>query len=137
MRDSYRISQFFNNDKQLFLIPLYQRKYAWEIKHCKRLFTDLENIIKNNTKSHFFGSIVYMPASQHYDDLLIIDGQQRITTISLLVLAAINSAKHGDMENDEGEKYIEKVSEKFLLAPYRHGVERKIKLRPIESDMKA
>lgn len=137
MRDSYRISQFFNNDRQLFLIPLYQRKYAWEIKHCKRLFLDLEKIIANNIKSHFFGSIVYMQASQHYDDLLIIDGQQRITTISLLVLAAINSVKNGIMENDEDDRYLEKISEKYLLAPYRHGVDRKIKLRPIESDMKA
>lgn len=91
----------------------------------------------NNIKSHFFGSIVYMQASQHDDDLLIIDGQQRITTISLLVLAAINSVKNGIMENDEGDRYLEKISEKYLLAPYRHGVDRKIKLRPIESDMKA
>ena len=137
MRDSYRIPQFFNNDRQLFLIPLYQRKYAWEIKHCKRLFLDLEKIIAKNIKNHFFGSIVYMQASQHDDDLLIIDGQQRITTISLLVLAAINSVKNGIMDNSEGDRYLEKISEKYLLAPYRHGVDRKIKLRPIESDMKA
>lgn len=137
MRESYRIPQFFNNDRQLFLIPLYQRKYSWEIKHCKRLFLDLEKIMANNIKSHFFGSIVYMPASQHDDDLLIIDGQQRITTISLLVLAAINSVKNGIMDNCNGDHYLEKVSEKYLLAPYRHGVERKIKLRPIEKDMKA
>lgn len=137
MRDSYRIPQFFNNDRQLFLIPLYQRKYAWEIKHCKRLFLDLEKVQTQNIKSHFFGSIVYLQASQHDDDLLIIDGQQRITTVSILILAAINSVKNGIMENDLGERYLEKISEKYLLAPYRHGVDRKIKLRPIESDMKA
>lgn len=137
MRDALKIDRFFNNDKQLFLIPLYQRKYEWEIKHCKRLFRDLERIIADNIKSHFFGSIVYIPASQHYDDVLIIDGQQRITTISLLVLAAINSVKNGIMKNDYDEAYLETVHRKYLIAPYRTGTDRKIKLRPIERDMKS
>ena len=135
MRDATKLDVYFNGDKTLFLIPLYQRKYAWQRKHCERLFMDLEKVLKNNLKSHFFGSIVSVKASETEDDLLIIDGQQRITTISILILAAINSVKEGIMSCDEDE-FVEDMRNKYLRAKYRKG-ERKIKLRPIDKDMKA
>ena len=91
MRDATNIDVYFTGEKTLFLIPLYQRKYAWQRKHCERLFADLIKVKKENRKSHFFGSIVSIKANEVDDDLLIIDGQQRITTISLLILAAIHA----------------------------------------------
>lgn len=97
MRDATKLRIYFNDDKALFLIPLYQRKYAWQKKHCQRLFSDLQKIHKLNLFSHFFGSIVSVKASETENDLLIIDGQQRITTISILILAAINAVQNGDM----------------------------------------
>ena len=96
MKDATKLDVYFNGDQTLFLIPLYQRNYAWKQKHCERLFSDLEKIHKNNIYSHFFCSIVSVKANEWDDDLLITDGQQRITTISLLVLAAIHSVKKGD-----------------------------------------
>ena len=63
MRDATKLRIYFNDDKALFLIPLYQRKYAWQRKHCERLFMDLEKVHKNNLRSHFFGSIVSVKAS--------------------------------------------------------------------------
>lgn len=137
MRDATRLDIYFKDDRALFLIPLYQRKYAWQQKHCQRLFSDLMKINKENIRSHFFGSIVSVKAdSEHENDLLIIDGQQRITTISILILAAINAVKNGDMKC-ENEEFIKDTREKFLYAKYRRHVERKIKLRPIDDDLKA
>jgi len=134
MRDATKINEYFYGDKTLFIIPLYQRKYAWERKHCERLFADLEKIHKHNVYSHFFGSIVSIRASETEDDLLIIDGQQRITTISLIVLAAINAVENGDMECVDED--IDNIKKNYLFARKRK-VERRIKLRPIERDMLA
>lgn len=136
MRDATRLDIYFNDDKALFLIPLYQRKYSWKKKHCQRLYADLLKIHEQRLFSHFFGSIVSVKASETDNDLLIIDGQQRITTISLLLLAAINAVKNGDMECED-EKFVEDIKNKYLMARYRRHVERKIKLRPIDDDMTA
>ena len=133
MRDATNIDVYFTGEKTLFLIPLYQRKYAWQRKHCERLFADLVKVKRENRKSHFFGSIVSIRANDIDDDLLIIDGQQRITTISLLILAAIQACRDGHITCDGGDEYISDMANKYLMAKYRKG-DRKIKLRPIESD---
>lgn len=133
MRDATKLNEYFSGDKTLFLIPLYQRRYAWKRKHCERLFTDLIKVITEGRRSHFFGSIVTIKASETEDDLLIIDGQQRITTISLMILAAMKAVKDGIMECEQGPEFIEDTKNKYLRAKYRK-VERKIKLRPIDKD---
>ena len=133
MRDATKLNEYFSGDKTLFLIPLYQRKYAWKRKHCERLFTDLIKVSTEDRRSHFFGSIVTIKASETEDDLLIIDGQQRITTISLMILAAMKAVKDGIMECEQGPEFIEDTKNKYLRAKYRK-VERKIKLRPIDKD---
>lgn len=134
MRDATRITDYFNGSRTLFIIPLYQRKYAWQQKHCSRLFEDLKRIHRDKVYSHFFGSIVSTKADEYEDDLLIIDGQQRITTLSLLILAGINAVKNGDME--KGDEDIDKIKEDYLYA-IRRKIPRKIKLCPIEDDQKA
>lgn len=71
--------------------------------------------------SHFWGSIVATKASAVEDDLLIIDSQQRITTISLLRLAAINAVANGDIvAGDEDTKEVEIIifTPKYKIAPY-------------------
>ena len=136
MKYATKLNEYFSGDKTLFLIPLYQRNYAWQRKHCERLFSDMEKIHKNNIYSHFFGSIVTVKASDHEDDLLIIDGQQRITTISLLILAAIKCVRDGSMQCELGEEYITDQKNKYLMAKYRK-CNRKIKLRPIDNDIRA
>ena len=83
-------------------------------KHCVRLFEDLIKIHKEELQSHFFGSIVATKASEVEDDLLIIDGQQRITTLSLLILAAFNAVANGDMQ--PGNEDIEEVRKNYLYA---------------------
>ena len=63
-------------------------------KQCEQLFNDLVQIIKKNRKSHFFGSIVTSAANKGgKSDYLVIDGQQRITTISILFTSMVNLMK--------------------------------------------
>ena len=63
-------------------------------KQCEQLFNDLVQIIKKDRKSHFFGSIVTSAANKGgKSDYLVIDGQQRITTISILFTSMVNLMK--------------------------------------------
>lgn len=83
------IYAILNGNKQ-FLIPVYQRFYSWELPQCQRLWQDIVDMQKQQKVGHFVGSIVNiaeqaMPTGvQKY---MIIDGQQRITTLSLLLIA--------------------------------------------------
>ena len=86
-----RLIEYMEGSKKRFIIPVYQRNYDWKIENCKQLYDDLIQVIKNNSKTHFFGSIVsvYEPSGRN-TEFLIIDGQQRLTTMSLLFLAMYN-----------------------------------------------
>lgn len=75
-----------------FVIPIYQRTYSWQIAQCNKLFNDILRISKDpSVPGHFIGSVVYFQESIHtvsdVPKLLVIDGQQRLTTISLLIAA--------------------------------------------------
>lgn len=136
MQYAQKIDQFFGSSKKAqFIIPLYQRTYAWDKDNCKRLFDDILKIHQNNLPSHFFGSIVSVRDNEIDDDLLIIDGQQRITTISIIILALLNAVKNGDVNGDE--MFIEEKACDYLYARFKQGVTRKIRLKPIECDIDA
>ena len=83
------INSILNGFKQ-FIIPVYQRTYSWKIEQCYRLWNDIVDMQKKNRIGHFVGSIVNvteqaMPTGvQKY---MIIDGQQRMTTLTLLLIA--------------------------------------------------
>lgn len=83
--------QFLEGVDKKFSIPVFQRNYDWRKEQCEQLFNDLLDIAKYNFRNHFFGSIVYVfDDSKPGIEFLIIDGQQRIATISLLLLALHN-----------------------------------------------
>ena len=74
-----------------YTIPVYQRNYTWEKEHCDKLFDDILNSIKLN-KNHFLGSLVYSVSKRNdIKSCPIIDGQQRLTTIMLLLKAIDDS----------------------------------------------
>lgn len=130
-----KLLHFFEGADKRFIIPLYQRNYDWEIKHCRQLFSDLVKLHEENRKSHFFGSIVTGRANEYNDDYLVIDGQQRITTISLLLIAMVNAAKRGELRCVDSRK-IEKIYKTYIVDEYQDN-ERKVKLKPIKNDMKS
>lgn len=125
------LHEFIEGHKIQFVIPVYQRNYDWLIDNCDQLFSDLVKLSRSNRCSHFFGSIVTSSADSSYNRL-VTDGQQRLTTISLLLLAGIKAVKDGAIEISEESK-IDEAYEVFLKAKFCNS-ERTIKLVPIEND---
>lgn len=85
-----QFTQLLQGAKQ-FIIPIFQRTYSWEVGHCEQLWYDIMRVGSHaELDSHFIGSAVYIPeqeTSAAISRWLVIDGQQRITTLSLLLLA--------------------------------------------------
>lgn len=132
--DAQPLIKFFDGSDKRFIIPLYQRNYDWKEENCEQLFQDLLNLHTTCRKSHFFGSIVSSIQSGT-EDRYIIDGQQRITTVSLLLIAMVNASKAGMVKAVDG-KLIEKIFKRYLVDEYQED-ERKVKLKPIKKDMQA
>lgn len=102
------------NQKNQLVIPIYQRVYSWEKEQCKELWDDIIKIGGDDKMDgHFIGSILYvLDGFKHSDNtLLIIDGQQRLTTITLLFIAL------RDYLNDEDE-FLEKFSRQKIQNRY-------------------
>ncbi len=123
------INEFFALPSTIFSIPVYQRNYTWEEENCEKLLQDIVGISQNK-KTHFMGSITYI--LHHIDDekslrqlqeFVIIDGQQRVTTIMLL-LKAIETK----IPNEEIKKEIDGL---LNLSG------QKLRLKPIKSDKEA
>ena len=93
-----RLVAYMQGANNRFVIPVYQRSYTWKTENCKQLFDDLIKVVREHRKSHFFGSIVSVhnpDAEGGHNEFLVIDGQQRLTTVSLLLLAMYNLMKKG------------------------------------------
>ncbi len=93
-----------DNQKNQLVIPIYQRLYSWEKEQCKELWDDIIKVGGNDKMDgHFIGSILYVldKITHSNNALLIIDGQQRLTTITLLLTALRDhwSDKHKEIEN--------------------------------------
>ncbi len=116
-----------------FVIPVYQRNYDWRIEQCKQLFDDLVKVIRYKRKSHFFGSIVAVnnPDGAH-EEFLVIDGQQRLTTVSLLLLAMTTLLKKKLIKSNK-EAFDQYLLEEYLVDKWQQG-DTRIKLKPIKSD---
>ncbi|GAA8737681.1 DUF262 domain-containing protein [Helicobacter pylori] len=120
------VNDFFALTGTIFSIPVYQRNYTWEEKNCKKLLQDIVSISQNK-KTHFMGSITYIlhliddkKSLRQLQEFVIIDGQQRITTIMLL-LKAIETK----IPNEEVKKEIDGL---LNLSG------QKLRLKPIKSD---
>lgn len=126
------IYEILNGNKQ-FLIPVYQRYYSWDIEQCKRLWNDIVEMQKKGKVGHFVGSIVNiaeqaMPTGvQKY---MIIDGQQRMTTLSLLLLALRDYAIKN---SDDKTINARRIDNMLLKNEYESGDER-YKLLLTETD---
>ena len=127
--DAQPLIKFFDGSDKRFIIPLYQRNYDWKEENCEQLFQDLMELHNSDRKSHFFGSIVSSIQSGT-EDRFIIDGQQRITTVSLLLIAMVNAKKDGLIYATDA-KLVEKIFKRYLVDEYQED-ERKVKLKPIK-----
>lgn len=125
------LSEFFYSTKPL-VIPVYQRNYTWRKENCKLLFHDILNISDSNMK-HFIGSIVFVDDSEAY---VIIDGQQRVTTISILLLALRNAILNGDVVSDDAS-LVDQINYRFLINQFAKDNNHRMKLKPFRDDSKA
>lgn len=126
------IYEILNGNKQ-FLIPVYQRYYSWDIDQCKRLWNDIVEMQKKGKSGHFVGSIVNiaeqaMPTG--VQKFMIIDGQQRATTLTLLLLALRDYAIANPSDTTINAKRIDNM---LLKNEYESGDER-YKLLLTETD---
>jgi uncharacterized protein with ParB-like and HNH nuclease domain len=131
-----RLIEYMEGSKKRFIIPVYQRNYDWKTENCKQLYDDLIKVIKNNRRSHFFGSLVsvYEPSGRN-TEFLVIDGQQRLTTVSLLFLAMYNLIDSGILTPAD-PSLGKQIYEDFLVDKYQPE-ETRIKLKPVKNDQKA
>lgn len=124
----------FVRDASQFVIPIYQRKYSWERIQCEQLWNDVLRAGKADIAGgHFIGSIVYVADTDaHSAPLLVIDGQQRLTTLTLLI-AALSRAL-GDQEPMDGFSK-KKLESYYLINPLETGdTFRKLVLSETDSD---
>lgn len=128
--------ELLSNNDVTFFIPPYQRNYEWEKEQCEAFLNDITRVTQNNKESkeseHFFGTVTYFQAETAFgqpNKLVLIDGQQRITT-TMLFLVALR-----DVIDDKGlEQYIE--SKYLRNDTVSDESEYKIKLKQVETDWK-
>ncbi len=134
--DAIKLLDFIGKSQEKqFVIPIYQRVYSWEKEQCKQLWDDIIKTGGNDQiEGHFIGSIVFVHDgiyTTNYNELLIIDGQQRLTTITLLFIALRD---HLNDEDEFLEKFSrQKIQNRYLINSDEKG-DKKFKLFLSEPD---
>ena len=117
-----KMLNFMEGADKRYIIPVYQRKYNWKQENCKQLYDDLKKIIRDKRESHFFGSIVSSVAANGSKiEYYIIDGQQRLTTVTLLLLAIRNLLVKKRITSAK-ENLNEQINQRFLISPWANAV---------------
>ena len=131
-----KVDDFLASNKTQFIIPVYQRNYDWTVGQCKQLLDDILEVgYSNKSNAHFIGSIVYIHddayMTSRLKELTIIDGQQRLTTLTLIYLALYRLARE---INEEG--LVNEINETYLINKFA-SEDEKLKLRPTENNDRA
>lgn len=127
--DVKQIYVAFDGIDKTLIIPVYQRNYDWTAKQCEKLFDDIEDMIESKRPRHFFGAVVGYPEDSF--TWIVIDGQQRMTTVSLLMLALVHAIEQGEV--DEGEPGVaRRLMRNYLTLD--EGSDQKFKLKPVKDD---
>ena len=129
-----RLQSYIEGTKQ-YVVPLFQRPYSWEEKQWRNLWNDIEELYEaDHVRPHFMGSVVAMPTvsvPEGVTKYLLIDGQQRLTTIFVL-LALLR-----DVAKNTGRKGLaDEIENTLLVNPYKTGGDF-YKLRPTQGDQPA
>ena len=124
----------FDGQSKQLVIPVYQRNYDWSETQCERLFDDIEEILEQDREKHFFGAVVGSPEDSF--TWVVIDGQQRLTTISILLLALVHSARAGEIALSN-TSLPEDLELNYLLRTASTDPQSKVKLKPVKDDAEA
>lgn len=131
-----KVEDFLSSNKTRFIIPVYQRNYDWTTSQCKQLLDDILEVGANDKmKAHFIGSIVYVHDDEYTSagtkELVIIDGQQRLTTLTLLYITLYRLAL-----KINNEALVNEINETFLINKFAVE-EEKLKLGQTENNNRA
>ncbi|MEI7584913.1 DUF262 domain-containing protein [Runella sp.] len=131
-----KVDKFLATNETTFAIPVYQRNYDWTLFQCKQLLHDIIETGKNDkTNAHFIGSIVYVHddvyTASGLTELTIIDGQQRLTTITLIYISLYRLAKELD-----NQMLVNRIQKTYLINEFAPE-EEKLKLKPTENNKEA
>lgn len=126
-----KLTEFLSKTDIQFVIPIYQRNYDWKESHCEQLMNDIL-YAGASRNMHFIGSIVYIHdgvySSSDIKELVVIDGQQRITTITLLCIALYHYLKENDLEWQ-----AKKIYKQFIINEFARENQR-LKLKASENN---
>lgn len=136
------VLKIFKADVQ-FIVPLYQRMYSWKEEQCKRLWNDLVFLEKHNKNAHFIGSIVSVIESASISGTskcMVIDGQQRLTTLTILLIALRDYLNLKGITNSITRKFLKNdtdiVEDQYkLILTYndKDALEKLIENAPLDS----
>jgi uncharacterized protein with ParB-like and HNH nuclease domain len=128
-----KLQQIIEGTKQ-YVVPLFQRPYSWKKSEWLVLWNDIvELCTTDNPRPHFMGSIVTMPTTSVPEGVtkyLLIDGQQRLTTVFILLCALRDFAKQSE------EELAAEIDNTILVNPYKRGLDY-YKLQPTQLDREA
>lgn len=132
------LQELLEGSKQ-YQVPLYQRTYSWKEPQLRRLWEDILTLaadrIEDPKATHFIGSVVLAPSPTNgpagVQEFLVVDGQQRLTTLSVLLCAIRDHrAKH------ESEEHRERINQQYLINKWKPERQR-LKLVPTQADRAA
>jgi uncharacterized protein with ParB-like and HNH nuclease domain len=131
-----KVDKFLATNETTFAIPVYQRNYDWTSTQCRQLLHDIIETGKNDKiNAHFIGSIVYVHddvyTASGLTELTIIDGQQRLTTITLIYIALYRLAQQLD-----NQMLVNRIHKTYLINEFAPEAE-KLKLKPTENNKEA
>lgn len=130
------IINFLQAPNVQFVIPVYQRNYDWTISECRELINDIIAVETEKRGTHFIGSIVFIHegtySTSEVKELVIIDGQQRLTTINILYVALYRFAEENDLKQD-----AERLYNMFLTNQYVKKESSKLKLKQTDTNSAA
>jgi uncharacterized protein with ParB-like and HNH nuclease domain len=133
MGNARAIYQMFDGSDTKLTIPVYQRNYDWKVANCQQLFNDLVAMVREKRTNHFFGSIVEI-GGDYSGEKQIIDGQQRLTTVYLLILALVKLLEEGKITTST--MIPRKIRDSYLIDQYVDDVEnlKRYRLQPVKHD---
>jgi uncharacterized protein with ParB-like and HNH nuclease domain len=128
-----RVDRFVASNETAFAIPVYQRNYDWTRVQCQQLFKDILEIGADDSQAgHFIGSIVYVHddvySASGLRELTIIDGQQRLTTLTLIFIALYRHA----MVTGKDQQ-AQRIYKTYLINEFAEDAE-KLKLKPTDNN---
>lgn len=127
------IINFLQSPNVQFVIPVYQRNYDWTIRECRELIKDIISVETEKRGTHFIGSIVFIHegtySTSEVKELVIIDGQQRLTTINILYVALYRFAQENGLQQES-----ERLYNMFLTNQYVKKESSKLKLKQTDTN---